>query len=437
MNCCFIRFVGLCRMSFNGLCVPATAIVLLLGSFIQIPTASVQAQESWPEFRGPLGNGQTSAKLPDAITKEHVVWKTPIHGKGWSSPVVDGDHIWMTTATPDGTKMSAICVSMESGKVLHDLLMIENEDPDFCHSMNSYASPTPAISKGRVYLHFGRYGTFCLDSKSGKKIWERTDFECNHFRGPASSPIIHEGRLIVAFDGHDKQYVVSLDVETGKTVWKRDREINYVNKDGDWKKAYGTASVVKVGDEELIVYPCASATIAYRPDDGKTVWTAHHGGMNTSSRPMLTPGGLLVISNGMGQLYGIDPNGKGDITDTNIKWKISKGAPRKPSSVIVDGLMYMAEDKGVMSCVDPETGESVWQERVGGTFAASPIVADNKIYFFDMKKNIYVIRAGREFDQISKSKLDDGFMASPAVVGNTMILRSRSHLFRIESDDSQ
>ena len=144
----------------------------------------------WTEFRGTGGTGTVEGvAFPSEIAASDIEWETKIHGKGWSSPVVFGDQVWLTTATEDGKEMSAICVSLETGKVLLDRVIHKNEKPDFCHPTNSYASPTPAVEAGRVYVHFGKYGTTCLDTKTFKTIWQRTDLECDHFRGPGSSPI--------------------------------------------------------------------------------------------------------------------------------------------------------------------------------------------------------------------------------------------------------
>ena len=188
---------------------------------------SLFAGDNWAEFRGPQGSGISQAKgLPTKWSEtENIVWKTPIHGKGWSSPVVWGNQIWLTTATVDGKKMSAICLDAASGKIVHDLLLFENAEPRFCHPTNSYASPTPVIEEGRIYCHFGSYGTACLDTKSGKTLWTRRDLESDDFRGPGSSPILFEDLLVVNYDGVDLQFVVAFNKKTSDTVWQKKRNI--------------------------------------------------------------------------------------------------------------------------------------------------------------------------------------------------------------------
>jgi outer membrane protein assembly factor BamB len=392
---------------------------------------TINAQDNWPEYRGPTGDGQAvGAKLPAEISEEkNVKWKTLIHGKGWSSPVVWGDQIWLTTATEDGKTMSAICVDLESGKIIRDQIIHENETPEFCHPTNSYASPTPVIEEGRVYLHFGSYGTTCLDTQTGKTVWQRTDLKCDHFRGPASSPILFENLLIVAFDGFDVQYVVALDKSTGETVWKTDREIEYGSDNGDLKKAYCTGAIFEVDGEPLLVYPSASATIAYRPRTGQPVWTVYYEGMNASARPVRTKTGHVILTNGMGRMVAVNPVGSGDLTQTNIAWTSTKSVAKKSSQLVIDDRLYMVSDSGVVSCIDPETGDPVWQERIMGAFAASPIYDGEKVFALSEEGVIYVFQPGDEFKLLGKSKLGDGFKASPAVVGDQLILRSFSHLY--------
>ena len=390
------------------------------------------AQKNWPAFRGAEGDGvAVTAKLPDVIDDSVVVWKTPLPGKAWSSPVVWDDHVWVTNATEDGTRMSAVCVDVATGRIVHDITLLENESPGHCHPMNSYATPTPVVSGSLVLAHFGTYGTFGLDRRSGEVIWSRTDLHCDHIQGPASSPILFDGKLFVAFDGGDAQYVVALDAETGDTIWRKDREIDYGTDVVGRKKAYGTGRVIDVNGQRQLIYPSAVATIAYDPTNGTELWRVIHEGMNVSARPLLSSGGLVVIFNGAGRMIAVRPDGQGDVTATHLAWSTKKGVPHKASSTIVNDLIYMANEKGILSCIDAETGDTVWQERLGGSFIASPVAVDGKIYFFDNAQNIHVIRTGRTFSPVSQSRLDDGLMASPAVTEDGLFLRSRSNLFRI------
>lgn len=411
----------------------ATRILLAVVFLFAISNALTHAQQNWPEFRGPTADGHADdAKLPVEFDESKISWEIPIHGKGWSSPVIWNDQVWLTTATEDGKKMSAICVDLESGKKLHDNVVFENEDPAFCHPTNSYASSTPAIEDGRLYVHFGSYGTACVDTQTAKILWQRRDLPCDHFRGPASSPLLFKNMLIVAFDGSDFQYVVALNKETGETIWKKDRDIDYDTDNGDLKKAYGTGAIFEIDDKPLLIYPSAVATIAYDPMSGNQHWIVYHEGMNASARPLMTDDGMLIISNGMGKIVAVNPKGEGNISKTNIAWWSKITMPCKSSPILVDGKMYAHEDKGIMSCTDPTSGEIIWKQRVGGTYAASPIFANGKLYCFSGQGKIHVLTPGDKFNLMNEAELGDGFNASPAVSGNRLILRSISKLYCLE-----
>ncbi|QDT08413.1 PQQ-binding-like beta-propeller repeat protein [Planctomycetes bacterium K23_9] len=407
-------------------------------AILACPTEATAQTNQWPQFRGPTGDGQAvqtqagAANVPTTIDSSVVTWSTPIHGKGWSSPVVWDNKIWLTTATEDGQKMSVVCVDATSGKILIDKVVCENPDPAFCHPMNSYATPTPILEAGRVYVHFGSYLTACLDMDTAETIWERRDLECDHHRGPASSPIIHGNKLFVAYDGFDVQYVVALDKNTGKTIWKTDRDIDYGTDNGDRMKAYCTGHIINVDGKEQLVYPSAVATIAYAPETGKAIWTAYHDGMNASARPIYHDG-LVFITNGMGSMVAVAANGKGDVTGTHIAWSANKGVAKKSSQLIVDGLLYMISDDGIATCRDPKTGDLHWQKRIGGSYAASPVYAGGKLYLFSIEGNVTTLQPGIKFLALAESTLGDGFMASAAVVGDAMILRSKSALYRVEN----
>jgi outer membrane protein assembly factor BamB len=406
-------------------------VAVLGGCAVEIPTGMAADLNSWPEFRGPAGDGRADlAKLPTAIDESVVQWQRAIHGKGWSSPVVWGDQIWLTTATEDGGQMSVVCIDRNRGEVIHDVVVIENEAPEFCHPMNSYASPTPAIEAGRVYVHFGSYGTLCLDTADASVIWRRDDLKCDHFRGPASSPILHDGKLFVAFDGVDVQFLVALDTNTGETVWKQNREIDYGTDVGDKMKAYGTAEVIRVGDREQLVYPSAVATIAYDPRTGQELWKVYHDGMNASARPILA-GDVVLILNGSGGMVAVRPDGSGDVTGSHIVWSSGKSVAKKASPIVVDGLMYMVSDEGIVTCRSVTDGEILWQQRLDGSYAASPIHAAGRLYFFSVEGKITTLASGRKFEILAETELGDGYMASPAVVGDQLILRSKSTLFSI------
>src|SRR6188474_668020 len=208
----------------------------------------------WPQFRGPDGSGVSdSSGLPIQWSEtQNLRWKTAVHGRAWSSPVVLGSQIWLSTATPDGRELYAVAIDKNSGRIVHDLKLFDVATPQYAHPFNTYASPTPVAEDGRVYVTFGSPGTAAIDAASGKVLWTRRDLECNHFRGAGSSPILFRDLLLMHFDGSDVQYVVALDKRTGRTVWKTPRSIDFqdlepdgkIKADGDFRKAFATPQIV-------------------------------------------------------------------------------------------------------------------------------------------------------------------------------------------------
>jgi outer membrane protein assembly factor BamB len=417
-----------------------TATLLTLTLLLPAPRAA-RADDNWPAFRGPAGDGHSAARnLP--VTwgeKENVVWKTAIHDKGWSSPVVWGKQVWLTTARENGTQLFAVCLDLDTGKVLHDVKVCEPEKPAY-HPFNSCASPTPVIEEGRLYVHFGAPCTACLDTATGKVLWMRTDFKCDHFRGAGSSPILYGDLLVLTFDGHDAQYVAALDKKTGETVWKKDRNIKYTSDDGDLHKAYATPAVFDVGGKPLLVCPSAEATIAYEPKTGDEVWRVHHGGMNEASRPLYGHGKIYLTTGHIKKLVAVRPDGKGDVTRTHLDWTFAKGVPTRPSPLLVGELLYLVTDDGQLTCLKAETGELVRQGRTNGKFSGSPIYADGKIYALAEDGTTFVIEAGPDMKVLAANKFDEGeatfkdrrCMSSPVAVGRCLLIRTGTHLYRVE-----
>ena len=185
----------------------------------------MRAAENWPQFRGPDGTGHSDARgLPLRWSETgSVIWKTAIHDRGWSSPVIYGKQIWLTSANKDGRELFVLCIDRDTGKVIRDWKLLDIAQPQYVHPFNTPASPTPVIEEGRIYITFGAAGTACIDTRTFRVLWERRDIECNHFRGAGSSPILFRNLLLMHFDGSDRQFVMALDKTTGKTVWQTKR----------------------------------------------------------------------------------------------------------------------------------------------------------------------------------------------------------------------
>ncbi len=403
------------------------------------------AGENWTSFRGPTDQGHADATgLPlQWSEEENVVWKTPIPGKAWSSPVIWGDRIWLTNANEAGTQLSAVCVDKNSGKVILKKRLRSVVLPQYCHPFNSYASPSPVIEEGRVYVSFGSPYNACLDSSTGEVIWERTDFVCNHFRAAGSSPFLYEDLLILHFDGSDRQYVVAMDKHTGKTVWETKRTVDFQDIDpetggpkiqGDLRKGFSTPIIADVQGKSILISLGSMALYAYEPEAGKELWRVECIGSHSGTCRPVAGLGMVFAPMGMGaELRAIRPDGKGVVTDSHVVWERKKVAvPKRPSILLVDDLLFMVDNDGVAACVEATTGEEVWRERIGGNFSASPLYADGKIFLLDESGKSTVIEAAPEFKVLGTGQLDDGFMASPAVSGNALFVRTRTHLYRIE-----
>jgi len=414
--------------------------------------AAASAYAHWPQFRGPFGTGHAAsteekpAGLPLHWSEaENIRWKITIPHRGWSTPVVMDGQVWLTTATLDGRDYFVICIHADSGEVLLNRRLFHCDDPEpLGNNVNGYASPSPTIEKGRAYVHFGSYGTACLDTRTFEVLWERTDLPCRHYRGPGSSVILFEKFLIVTMDGVDVQYLVALDKDTGRTVWKTDRttEWNDLGEDGkpfdngDLRKAYSTPLIVDVDGETQMISIGARSAYGYDPRDGRELWKVRYPGFSNAACPVYGKS-LVYILTGFGrtELYAVavDAQCEGDLTDTHIRWTAKQTLPQTPSPLLVGDLLFTISDVGMLVCFDAATGEVIWKERLKGKQTASPVYADGRVYIFDQDGNATVFQPGRTYEHLAANRLDEGCMASPAVSGKAIFVRTKSRLYRIES----
>lgn len=410
-------------------------LAMLAGVLLLLPHPLAGAADSWREFRGNDGNGLSlGAQLPTSWSdSENVVWKTPIHDRGWSSPVVEGGEVWLTTATEDGLKMFVVCVDLATGEIKHDKLLFENTEvqPDY-HVTNSYASPTPVLDGEHVFVTFGAYGTACLERASCAVLWQRRDLPCNHYRGAGSSPILYENLLIFNMDGFDYQYAVALDRQTGQTVWRADRDIDYGSDDGDVYKAFSTPIVIDVNGQPQLISLASMACLALDPKTGKEIWRVRYAEHSTTTRPLFD-GKRIFFSTGFSKakLMCVRVDGQGDVTDTHVDWIQRKGMGAKPSPVLVGSRLFAVTDDGILSRFDVETGEVEWMKRLGGKFSASLVANDEYLIALDHDGKGYVFRVADEPELVSDNTLPDGCNASPAIVDDSLIVRTTTHLYRL------
>ena len=397
------------------------------------------AQQNWPQFRGPQGDGHAeSNRLPVSWSEsENIAWQSTIPGAGWSSPVVWENQVWLATATDDGRSLRAVCVDRTSGRILHNVEVFAVAAPESIHKLNSHASPTPVIEAGRVYFFFGMYGAACLSTETGKVLWKNSELKHDHGKnGPGSSPVLQGDHLILTCDGTDERFITALNKKTGRRVWTtpRSNAALLVGKAPDFKKAYHTPLVVSVDGHEELISVGAFRVGGYDPKTGKELWWIDLPGFSNVPKPVYGHGLVFVATGFMKpEMWAIRPGGFGDVTASHVAWKVMRQAPQKPSPVLVGDELYMLADNGIVTCMNAKTGQIHYSERIGGEFSASPLAAGDRIYLFDQEGKTTLLAAGKEFKVIAKNSLGDGFMASPAVVDGALFLRSKTKLYRVES----
>ena len=416
--------------------------LVIVQTFSMLGTSLLKAQR-WNQFRGPSGSGISHARsLPTQWSdKENIIWKTPIHDRGWSSPIIASEKVWLTTASESGHQLYVMSVSLKTGAVIQDTLLFNVTDPQYAHKFNSYASPSPVADEKNVYITFGSPGTACLNSATGKTLWTRDDIECNHFRGAGSSPILYKDLLIMNFDGSDHQFVIALDKHSGKTKWKTKRSIDYMDlgpdgkpeAGGDWRKAFSTPHIASFNEIPTLLSIGSKALYAYHPATGEELWrTESRIGHSASTRPTVTSNMIFYCTGfSKGEIWAVRPGGKGNVTTSHVAWTFKRSVSNKPSLVSKKNRLFMIHDGGVASCLDSSNGTTIWQERIGGNYSASPLLWNDLIYFFSEEGKTTIIEANDAFKMVATNELDSGFMASPAVADDSLILRTKSHLMKI------
>jgi len=401
-----------------------------------------QAQENWTHLRGSKLDGHSvSTQAPVTWSETNqILWKTEIRGVAWSSPIVFDDQVWTSSATQNGEELFAVCTDFNSGKILKEVMLFKPDSVQHIHPTNSYATSTPCIEDGFVYVHFGTYGTACVNTHTFEIIWTRTDLNCDHMQGAASSPILYKDLLILHIEGTDVQYLIALDKRTGKTIWKTDRpkEI-YMKAEPVYRKAYCTPIVVDINGKDQLISNGAQLCIAYEPETGKEIWQVFYGDDSTVSMP-LSYGGLVFVNSGWmfpkgGAFYcrllAVDPTGTGDVTKTHVPWETGTDVPQISTPVIVDSLIYMVHERGDLTCLNARDGAVIWKTKLKDQFNASVLYASGNIYLFSVKGKAYVIKPGLTFQLIAENQLDGMIKATPAIVRDNIILRTDKFLYRI------
>jgi outer membrane protein assembly factor BamB len=385
--------------------------------------------EDWPQFRGPTGQGHSAERGLAAEWSEsrNVIWKTPVPGLGWSSPVVAGGRVWVTTVIKErGGSLRALAFDAETGREVVNVEVFRTRSADAPNPKNSRASPTPIVEGDRVYVHFGADGTAALTT-SGAIVWKAAlRYESQH--GNGGSPVLYGDLLIVSCDGSDEAFVVALDKRTGTIRWKTPRR-------QPWDQAYSTPLVIRVGDRDEVVSAGAFRAAAYDPQSGREIWRVSYGdGFSNVPRPVFGQG-LIYIATGFQQpsLLAVRADGAGDVTKTHIAWTLRRAAPLTPSPLLAGDELYIVNDAGIASCLDARTGEVHWQQRLGGNYSASPVFADGRIYFASEEGVTTVIAPDKAFRRLATNALDGAILASMAVSNGSLFIRTDTHLYRVGS----
>jgi outer membrane protein assembly factor BamB len=388
--------------------------------------------QDWPQFRGPEGQGHaTATKLPLKWSEsEGVAWKTPIDGLGWSSPVVGGGKIWLTTATQGGLSLRLVALDEKSGKLLHDVELFKLTQPGRIHQKNSHASPTPVLDGTRVYAHFGAGGTAAV-SLEGKVVWKQAlKYEPVHGSGP--SPVLVGENLVLVADGGDAQAVIALDRKTGAQRWRAARPPVPQAK----KFSFCTPLAVDVAGKTQLLCPAAGELTAHDPATGRLLWLVRYeDGYSVVPRPVVGHG-MVYFGTGYDRptVMAVKLGGAGDVTASHVAWKLDKAAPLNPSPLLVGDELYLVSDQGVATCLDAKSGKVHWTERIGGSFSASPLHGAGRIYFLDENGACTVIKPGKTYESLAKNQVGGRSLASLVPLEGALLLRTDKQLFRIEGE---
>lgn len=410
--------------------------------FFVLSHAGIKAQDNWTHFRGSNLNGISADSLVPVSWNDttNILWKAEIRGRGWSSPVVYGNQVWVTTATTDGKEMSGICIDFNTGRLVYDLLLFRQDSIYRKHPVNSYATPTPCIEDGFVYLNYGSSGTACVSTADGKIVWKRDDLKVDHMQGTGSSPIIYKDFLIVHYEGTDQQFIVAMNKRTGETVWRADRPHEYYDPlQPVGKKAYVTPFVINVEGKDLLISNGAAVCNAFDILTGREVWRIPQGEDSTISMPVSEDGVLFFytsfVTPSQGEKYAelmaVDPKGSGNIGGTNVLWRVKSPVLQLLTPLVKDGIIYTVDTRNNLLVIDAKTGSTIYTTKLRSKYNSSPVYAGGKVFFTSVKGETIVLKAGRTPEILTENNLTGEVFATPAIVRNSILFRNDKALYRI------
>ncbi len=424
------------RHMLSKIALLSTAALALTITSSAAPTAP--SSQNWPEFRGAAAQGHSDAKnLPLTWSRtSHIAWISPVAGIGWSSPVVIGTRIFLTSAVSLSGKeepttdrsLRVISLDATNGKPVWDVELFQVKAPK-AHRKNSHASPTPIFEDGKLYVHFGHLGTACLDAATGKSLWSTQEFAYSPVHGNGSSPVLFEDLLIFNADAETEPKVIALDKATGKMRWTFARQSGAKN-----KFSFCTPLLIEVNGQKQLITPGSGVVNALNPKDGTEIWHCDYDqGYSIVPRPVYAHG-MIYLSTGYNKpsVLAIKVDGKGDVTATHLAWTIDKAAPHNPSMAVIGDELYFVADNGILTCADAKTGAVHYSERCTGPISASLLAADGKLYLQDEKGLGIVVKPGKSFTILAKNDLAEHSLASYAVIGSDLLIRTEGNLYRIK-----
>ena len=412
--------------------------VLLLFVSVLMLTRTVDADD-WTRFRG--ANGQGISEESDLPTQwsstENVAWKTPIPGNAWSSPIVHGDHVLLTTTTEEGKGCRVICVDRNSGDIRWNK-EVHRQQPGAKRAQNSYASPTPVTDGEKVYGVFSD-GTIVAVDFRGEIVWKNTDVSFYSLHGLGASPVLAGETLIMPFDGSsadektlgwkvpwENAVVLAVDTATGEARWKGSRGESRV----------GHVTPIFVDDNNQVVSAAGDRVQGHDVKSGKRIWSIYSQGEGVTPSPVVAEG-LIFTSSGFEEptIRAIRTGGEGDVTETHVAWEQTKGVPALPSLLYVKPYLYSITRDNILHCIEASSGDIVWLERLDGAYSASPVYADGKIYVLSEEGVTLVLRPGPEYKEIARNELNEKCMASMAVSQGQFFIRTAENLYCIGKAD--
>lgn len=423
-----------CRPGASVRATSAAGFAVLAAVFaVLAPTPQARAAD-WFQFRGPGGQGHADGTVPTEWGEgKNLLWKVPLPGKGWSSPVVAAGRIYLTTAVqqPDGThSLRALCLDAADGKIAWNTeVLVEPAGAPTPHQKNSRASPTPVVADGKVFVHFGHSGTAALDLK-GAVLWKTTRYKYVPTHGNGGSPVVVDDLLIYSCDGLDKRFVVALKTADGSEAWLADRT-DTVHTGKRTKFSFCTPVVHEADGRKQVIIPGTDNVWAYDAAKGTVVWRFKYDGYSVVPRPVIGHG-MVFVCTGFGplELIAIKLGGTGDITESHAAWRTRRGPPHTPSLLLVGDDLYGINDKGLATCWDAKTGKVHWTHRVGGNHSASPTLIDGKILFLSEEGAATWMAVGHVAKELGRNDLKESALASPAVLDGTLLVRTDKHLWR-------